>query len=62
MNDKETARLNFLKFLLNLLDKRLVGDPTICIYNKETKVSLTLQEYIIKKCKELFDAEVIFDY
>ena len=59
---KELERLKFLKFLLNLLDKRKIGNSAIFIYNKESKEDLSLQEYIIKKCKELFDAEVKFNY
>jgi hypothetical protein len=60
--DKEIEKLKFIKFLLCILDKRKVEDPTICIYDKSTKEDLTLKDYIIKKCKELFDAEVKFNY
>ena len=60
--DKEIEKLKFIKFLLCILDNRKVEDPTICIYDKCTKEDLTLKDYIIKKCKELFDAEVKFNY
>ena len=60
--EKEIEILKFIKFLLCILDKRKVEDPTLCIYDKNTKEELTLKDYIIKKCKELFDVEVKFNY